>query len=133
MIAEVVLFQTYRGHKADFHWATHFLVGLTAASIWNIGWLAIKGAPARGLLLSILVFHLVAMAPDLLFVAGSSHAIWMNVFLGHIWVHYLPGGTTSWLVIALATSGLYAIALAAWLRERTLEANSGLAPGIGIG
>ncbi len=33
--AEVALFASYRGHEAGFHWATHFLVGLTAAALLN--------------------------------------------------------------------------------------------------
>jgi len=45
------------------------------------------------------------MAPDLLFRAGVPHEEWMNLFLGHIWVHYIPGGNASWLAIALAASG----------------------------
>lgn len=71
VVAEILLFDSYRDHVADFHWAAHFLVGLTAAALWNLGCLLIKGAPARGRLLSVLVAHLFAMAPDLLFNAAS--------------------------------------------------------------
>lgn len=133
VLAEYALFHSYRGHDADFHWATHFLVGLTVAAAINLAWLFVKGAPARGMLLSVLAAHLFAMAPDLLFNVGVPHAPWMNVFLGHIWVHYLPSGDKSWLVIALVASGTFAICLALWLRARTREAEAGLAPGIGIG
>jgi hypothetical protein len=55
------------------------------------------------------------------------------VFLGHIWVHYLPGHNTTWLLIALLASGAYAACLALWLQARTSEAEAGLAPGVGIG
>ena len=57
----------------------------------------------------------------------------MNVFLGHIAVHYLPGGDRAWLILALLGYGGYATALSLWLRARTVEAEQGLAPGIGIG
>ena len=40
---EVILFRLYRVNESDFHWATHFLVGLTAAALWNLGWLVIRG------------------------------------------------------------------------------------------
>lgn len=132
-VMEVLLYRVYFGHNADFHWATHFLVGLIAASLANLLWLLVKGAPARGLLLSIYVAHIIAMAPDLLFSFGIPHAQWMNVFLGHIWVHYLPGRNTTWLVLAILASGAYAACLSLWLRARRIEADGGLAPGIGIG
>lgn len=133
VVVEVLLFHSYRDHEADFHWAAHFLVGLSAAALFNLVWLAIKGAPARGLLISILLGHLFAMAPDLIFNAGVAHAPWMNLFLGHIWVHYIPGGNTTLLGIALLASGAYAGCLTGWLQARTIEADAGLAPGIGIG
>lgn len=133
VVAEAALFDSYRGHESSFHWATHFLVGLSVAALTNALWLALKGAPARFELISILGWHLVAMFPDLLFSAGIPHDDWMDVFLGHISAHALPGGACSWLVIALALSGLYAAFLSRWLAARHAEAAAGLAPGIGIG
>jgi hypothetical protein len=83
--------------------------------------------------LSILVAHSYAMTPDFLFSMGVPHEPWMNVFLGHIWVHYLPGGNASWLVIAIVASGLYCSALASWLRARHIEARTGVLPRTGVG
>lgn len=133
VVAEVGLFASYQGHEASFHWATHFLAGLSVAAVTNLVWLALKGAPARWQLLSVLVWHLVAMFPDLLFSAGIPHDGWMNVFLGHITAHYVPGGATFWLVVALILAALYCILLAGWLQARTIEADAGLPPGIGVG
>lgn len=131
--AEVLLFASYAEHEARFHWATHFLVGLTAAAVLNAAWLALKGAPARGQLLSILALHLAAMFPDLLFSPGKlPHDGWMDVFLGHVSAHYLPGGVDAWLLIALVASGAYAVLLSAWLAARHAEADAGLAPAIGM-
>lgn len=132
-IAEVLLFASYRGHEASFHWATHFLVGLSAAALTNLAWLALKGAPARWQVLSILAWHLYAMLPDLLFSAGIPHDGWMDVFLAHISSHYVPGGAYTWLFVALMLSALYAIFLSAWLGARRAEAEAGMAPGIGLG
>lgn len=132
-IAEALLFASYRGHEASFHWATHLLIGLSAAAVTNLAWLALKGAPARWQVLSILAWHLYAMFPDLLFSAGIPHHAWMNVFLGHISSHYLPGGAYTWLFVALVLSALYAIFLSGWLAARRSEADAGMAPGIGLG
>ncbi len=134
IVAEVLLFRSYFHHEAGFHWATHFLIGLTAAAAVNAVWLALKGAPARGQLLWVLGLHLYAMFPDLLFSAGLiPHDGWMDVFLGHISSHYVPGGDVTWLVVALLASGAYAALLSAWLAARRVEADAGLAPAIGVG
>jgi pimeloyl-ACP methyl ester carboxylesterase len=130
---ELLLFASYRGHEASFHWATHFLVGVSMAAVTNMMWLALKGAPARWQLVSVLAWHLFAMFPDLLFRAGVPHDGWMDVFLAHISSHYLPGGAYAWLLIALALSLLYAIVLARWLAARRAEAEAGMAPGVGLG
>jgi hypothetical protein len=116
--AEALLFASYRSHESGFHWATHLLVGVAAAALWNLGWLALKRAPAPAQLLSVLVAHLLAMFPDFLFSAGVPHYAWMDVFLAHNSSHHLPGGAFGWLVIALTLSGLYAAALSWWLHTR---------------
>lgn len=131
---EAVLFASYRQHEAGFHWSTHFLVGLTTAALVLSAWLALKGAPARGQLMWVLGLHLFAMFPDLLFSPGQQpHDEWMDVFLGHISSHYIPGGDATWLVIALAAGAAYCCLLSRWLAARRAEADAGLAPGIGIG
>lgn len=130
---ELALYDAYRGEQAGVHWTVHLLVGLTAAAVWNLGVLLVKAAPARGQLISILVFHVYAIFPDLLFDAGAPHARSMDVFLGHLSVHYLPGGERSWLAIGLASFGIYVVVLTAWLAARRREAELGMAPGIGIG
>lgn len=131
---EVLLFRSYRGHEAGFHWATHFLVGLTAAAVVNLAWLALKGAPARGQLAWVLGLHLFAMTPDLLFSrAEIPHDEWMDVFLLHVSAHYIPGGASTWLAIALPATGGYVYVLSRWLAARGTEAEAGLPPAIGVG
>lgn len=123
VLAEIALFASYGAHDAQFHWATHFLVALTAAAVFLLAWLLRTGAPGpRLLLLPVLGFHLYAMTPDLLFRIGVPHAAWMEVFLGHLIVHHLPGGDRGWLVIALTCSAVYVTALSRWLRARWTEA-----------
>lgn len=125
VLAEVLLFRTYSVHDARFHWATHFLVAVIVAAIVMIVLLALRKAPGpRFPLLLVLGLHLYAMAPDLVFRAGAPHAAWMDVFLGHISVHYLPGGDTSWLALAIAAVGTYTAMLSRWLRVRSRGAAS---------
>lgn len=133
VLAELALFASYRAHDARFHWATHFLVGLAFTSLLLLARLMLTGAPGpRFLLLTVLAFHLYAMAPDLLFRAGVPHDRWMNVFLGHVAAHYVPGGDGAWLAVALTLAGLYVAALTCWLRARRAEAVAGMPPGIGL-
>ncbi len=56
----------------------------------------------------------------------------MDLFLGHVAAHYLPGGDGSWLATALAALTLYVTALTLWLRARRAEAAAGLPPGVGV-
>ncbi len=133
ILAELALFASYGSHDARFHWATHFLVALAFTAVLLLGRLLITGAPGpRYLLLTLLGFHLYAMAPDLLFRAGVPHYRWMDVFLGHVASHYVPGGDGTWLVISLICLGFYVAALTAWLRARRAEAALGLPPGVGL-
>lgn len=71
--AEVVLYRTYTGHDASFHWSTHFLVAVIATVAWNATYLRVRARPAQVQLFAVLGFHLAAMAPDLAFRAGVPH------------------------------------------------------------
>ena len=131
--AELALYASYDAHDARFHWATHFLVALAVASLVLLVRLLVTGVPGPRLLLpTVLGFHLFAMAPDFLFRGGVPHYRWMDVFLGHVAAHYLPGGDGTWLAIALVCLGLWVAALTAWLRARRAEAAAGMPPGVGL-
>ena len=133
VLAEILLFTSYGAHDARFHWATHFLVGLAFAALWCLVRLLVTGAPGpRWLLMTVLGFHLYAMLPDLLFRAGVPHYRWMDVFLGHVASHYVPGGDLTWFLVATLCTGAYAAALVLWLRARRAEAAAGMAPGVGV-
>jgi hypothetical protein len=121
--AEVLLFYTYSVHDARFHWATHFLVALIVAAAVMIVHLTVRGAPGpRFPLILVLGLHLFAMAPDFVFRAGAPHAAWMDVFLGHLSAHYLPGGDKAWLLIAIVAVSAYVVLLTRWLHGRAVEA-----------
>jgi hypothetical protein len=130
VVAEIALYASYGAHAAQFHWATHFLVGLTVAALWRAAFLLVAARPTRFQLLSVLGFHLWAMWPDLVFRAPRiPHHHWMDwLALGHISSHYMPGGDTTWLVIALTAAGGYALLLRQWLRARHAEVAAGMPP-----
>lgn len=119
VVVELVLFQRYDAEHARFHWSTHFLDALAFTSLVLLTRLLVTGRPGpRYLLLTLIGFHLYAIVPDLMFSQGAAHTLWQNVFLGHIAEHYLPGGVSAWLVIALVLTAAYVAALSWWLRAR---------------
>ena len=133
VVAEALLLRVYGSYDSSFHWAAHFLVGLIAAVGWLAAVLLITARPARGQILMVLPFHLYAMFPDLVYRRGVPHGHWSDAFLAHIRVHYIPGGDRTWVALAAATVLAYALLLSRWVAARTIEADHGMAPGIGIG
>lgn len=107
-LVEVGLYFSYRAHDARFHWLTHFLVGGSAALVGMAAYAWVRRRPARLPLVWIVAAHLFAMFPDFLFEGGIAHERWMDVFLGHISTHFVPGRNLTWLVV-------FAVALAAYL------------------
>jgi hypothetical protein len=108
---EVGLYASYRGHDARFHWFTHFFVGASAALVVMAAVAARTRRPVPLPLVWVLVGHLVAMAPDLAFVAGEAHRRWMDVFLGHISTHFVPGRNRTWYVVFVLSLGAYLVVL----------------------
>ena len=66
-----------------------------------------NGRPVPLPLVWLFAGHLVAMAPDLAFVAGEAHRPWMDVFLGHISTHFVSGGNWTWYAVFLVSLGGY--------------------------
>lgn len=107
VVVEVGLYASYRGHDARFHWSTHFFVGAAAAllAMSVVGTRSRRAVPLP--LVWILLGHIVAMAPDLAFTAGVAHRRWMDLFLGHVSSHAVPGRNWTWYVVFLAAFGDY--------------------------
>jgi hypothetical protein len=124
VLVEVGLYSSYRGHDARFHWFLHFFVGASTALLGMaaVAWRTRRPVPLP-LVWPVLV-HLVAMSPDLLFTAGYAHRRWMDVVLGHISTHYLPGRDITWYVVFAAALGLYLVVV-----SRTLPAAGKAQPG----
>ncbi|MBW3614662.1 MAG: hypothetical protein KY439_05040 [Actinobacteria bacterium] len=112
VLGEVGLYASYRGHDARFHWFTHFFVGASVALVV----MAVVALRTRRAVPLALVWpflgHVVAMFPDFLFTAGIAHERWMDVFLGHISTHFVPGRNVTWFVVFLVALGSYLAVLA---------------------
>lgn len=109
-LVESGLYFSYRAHDARFHWLTHFLVGGTVALVGMAAYAWVRRRPARVPLVWIVAAHLFAMVPDFLFEGGIAHQRWMDLFLGHISTHFVPGRNLTWLVVfAVALAGYLAV------------------------
>lgn len=108
---EVALYLSYRGHDARFHWFTHFFVGASAALVVMAVVTLRTGRPVPSPLVWPLLGHLFAMAPDLAFTGGVAHQRWMDVFLGHISSHFVPGWNLTWYAVFFAALALYLAAV----------------------
>lgn len=126
---EVYLYRAYDAQAAPFHWFTHFFVGGAVALLVMaaVTWRTRRPVPLP--LVWPVLGHLYAMTPDLLFTAGYAHERWMNVFLGHLSTHFIPGRNVTWYAIWLASLAVYLAALA----RRVPEQRAGRAPGAASG
>lgn len=119
VLGEVGMFLMYRHHDARFHWFAHFFTGAAAALLIMsvVAWR--QQRPVKAPLLWIFAGHLYAGFPDLLFLLfGMIHRMWMDVFLGHISVHFTPG--RNWTLY-----GVFVVCLAVYLRAlAAIEAKS---------
>ncbi len=120
VLAEVGLYASYRGHDARFHWFTHFFVGASVALLAMAGVAARTRRPVPLPLVWIFLAHVVAMFPDFLFTAGIAHQQWMDVFLGHITTHFVPGRNLTWFVVFLVALAAYMAVLARLPRAERL-------------
>lgn len=109
---EILLYVSYRGHEARFHYVTHLFVGASAALLVMAAVAWRRGRPVPYPLVWPVLGHVLAMFPDLLFAAGVAHYRWMDVFLGHISTHFVPGRNLTWAVVLLGSLGLYLVTAA---------------------
>ena len=108
---EAALYWSYRGHDAQFHWFTHLFVGASVALVAMAALTLRTGRPVPYPLAWPVLGHLFAMAPDLAFNAGVAHQRWMDVFVGHISTHFVPGRNLTWYAVLLVSLGVYLVAV----------------------
>lgn len=107
VVVELALYFSYRGHDARFHWFTHFFVGTSTALVVMAAVTLRSGRPVPYPLVWPVLGHLFAMTPDLAFTGGVVHQRWMDVFLGHVSTHFVPGRNVTWYAVFLASLALY--------------------------
>jgi hypothetical protein len=122
---EVQIFLSYRAKDAGFHYLAHFFAGASFALLVMalVAWR--RDRPVRLPLLWIILAHLFAMAPDFAFLDGAPHEHWMDVFLGHITIHFIPGAN---LTLFVVFAGCLAAYLAVVDRAMRLRRAAGSAP-----
>ncbi len=96
LAAEIALYSSYATHEARFHWATHFLVGLTVASLWRAAFLLVAARPTRFQLLSRLGtrFDLAEQADAVLRLLDH-HGIRRAHLVGHSWGSVVAGAVAT--------------------------------------
>jgi len=108
-LVELLLLTLYVSQDAAYHWLVHFLTSGTAALTGLTATAACRHRPATQPTLWVLLCHLIAIFPDLLFAAGIAHQRWI---LGHVSSHNLPGGPWTLYGSFLAGLALYLLTIA---------------------
>ena len=103
---EGLLYWRYGDEQARYHWFTHFYVGASAALLLMAWYVRSRGRVPALALLYPAVGHLYAMIPDVLFSAGIAHQHWMDIFLGHVSTHFVPGRNLTWYAVFAASLAL---------------------------
>ena len=111
VLVEGALYGSYQAHEARFHWFTHFFVGASAALLAMTAAAAATRRPVPLPLVWPVLGHVIAMFPDFLFAGGVAHRRWMNVFLGHLSTHFIPGRNLTWYLIFVVCLGIYLVIL----------------------
>ena len=107
LAVEVVLYRSYLAGDGSFHWFTHFFAGTSLVLLIMTVVTLRRRRPVPVPLLWLVIGHLVAMGPDLLFVKEIAHRRWMDVFVAHNVSHFIPGRNLTWYLIFLACLAAY--------------------------
>ena len=127
---EIVLYWFYVNGDGAFHWFTHFFAGTSAALVIMTTFVLVRRRPVRLPLLWLIVGHVVAMGPDVLFVHEMAHRRWMDVFVAHNVSHFIPGRNVTWYVVFLAFLAAYLWAINAGLSSDAVARRSGGGGGV---
>ncbi len=109
---EVLLYERYGAHEASFHWFTHLYVGGAAALLVLSGLTLLRRRQAPYPAVWVVLGHIVAMVPDLLFtLRDMAHRPWMDIFLGHLSTHFVPGRNATWFTVFALSVGAYVLSV----------------------
>lgn len=133
LVLELYLAVRYRAFGAAYH---HLLHGWLGAAAGLVAWTA---AAARGRRPAVPVWaaavagHLVSALPDVLFLAADEpHRPWMDVFVGHITAHLVPGRLW-WALGVFTVAVLAAAATVAGARRSALAGAVAVVVAAGLG
>lgn len=120
LAAEGVLYLLYQQNDARFHWFVHFFVGGAAALLLMAVFAYRSRRPVPLPLLWLLIGHILAAFPDILFrFGGIAHYRWMDIFLLHVSSHFVPGRNFTWYAVFMAFLAVYLWFLALVERDST--------------
>lgn len=109
--AEIGLAGGYVMRGAALHGLIECFVGGAVGLLVASTVLLARGQPVRRpwhvAFAVIVTGHALAAVPDVLFVLGTPHENWMNLFLGHVSAVDFPGGSWGLLVVFLAALAAY--------------------------
>jgi hypothetical protein len=109
----MMLYISYRENDGRFHWFLHFFVGASVALLAMAVFTFVSGRRVLFVPVWLFIGHLIAMIPDVLWqLLIAAHEPWMDVFLGHISAHFMPGRNWTWYVVFLLCLALYLYAVA---------------------
>lgn len=112
LAGEGVLLAAYASQDAVYHWLIHFLVGGAAALLLTAATSLVHRRALGHIGAAVFTGHAVAAFPDALFLLGVAHARWMDVFLGHLSSHDVPGGLWTLYAAFLTALAGYLLTLA---------------------
>ena len=108
IVVEAFLYLLYQHNDFRFHWFIHFFVGGSVALVLmaTIAYRSQRPVPLP--LLWLLIGHIFAAFPDILFnFGGISHSGWMDIFALHISSHFVPGRIFTWYAVFMASLAIY--------------------------
>lgn len=126
LVIEIFLYRTYLDGDGSFHWFTHFFAGTSLALVVMTLVTLRCRKPVPLPLLWLLLGHLLAMGPDLLFVHEVAHQPWMDVFVAHNASHFISGRNVTWYLIFLACLAAYLLVLPGRSRLDQAAAGTGV-------
>ena len=130
---QVYLYGEYAALGAQFHYWLHLLAGTTAGLAVLTTWRLVRPWTARRVAAheAAGLGHLVSGVPDVLFLLlGVLHAWWMDVFVLHVRLHFVPEPLLVGLLAWWVALGAYGLALLGRRRAPALLL-AGLVVGVG--
>jgi len=103
----LLAYGVYASHEPGREWTEHWLAGSFAGTIAMALCQALLRREVQAPLAWVVLGQVAAVIPDLMLKGGVPHRPWMNLFVGHLVVHDVPGPLVTWLAALAVASVLY--------------------------